>query len=146
MGELINTLNFIANLTGINVTYDRDVMDRPITLKLDDVTLEQALNQIMTMNRLSYKVLNEKSIFVFPDERPRAFWMKHTRIPLDIIYVDAFGKVVHVAQMKPLDETGTPSGWPAKYAIELNEGTAKRLNVVPGNILRIPTDARHTTQ
>ena len=67
--SLRDTLNFIANLTGINVTYDRDVMDRPVTLKLDDVTLEQALNQIMTMNRLSYKVLNEKSIFVHPDER-----------------------------------------------------------------------------
>ena len=67
--SLRDTLNFIANLTGINVTYDRDVMDRAVTLKLDDVTLEQALNQIMTMNRLSYKVLNEKSIFVFPDDQ-----------------------------------------------------------------------------
>jgi hypothetical protein len=66
---LRDTLNFIANLTGINVTYDRDVMDRAITLQFDDVDLEQALNQIMTMNRLSYKVLTEKSIFVFPDER-----------------------------------------------------------------------------
>jgi hypothetical protein len=35
---LRDTLNFIANLTGINVTYDRDVMDRAITLQLDDVT------------------------------------------------------------------------------------------------------------
>jgi tetratricopeptide repeat protein len=66
---LRDTLNFIANLTGINVTYDRDVMDRAITLQLDDVNLEQALNQIMTMNRLSYKVLNEKSILVFRDDR-----------------------------------------------------------------------------
>ena len=55
--------------SGINVNYDRDVMDRAITLQLDDVNLEQALNLIMTMNRLSYKVLNEKSIFVHPDER-----------------------------------------------------------------------------
>jgi general secretion pathway protein D len=31
------------------------------------VTLEQALNQIMTMNQLAYKVVNETSIFVFPD-------------------------------------------------------------------------------
>ena len=85
-------------------------------------------------------------IFIFPEEARRSFWMRNTLIPLDIIYVDAFGKVVHVAQMKPLDETGTPSGWPAKYAIELNEGTAKRLNVVPGNMLRIPTDARHTSE
>ena len=36
-------------------------------MQLDGVTLEQALNQIMTMNQLSYKVVNEQSIFVFPD-------------------------------------------------------------------------------
>ena len=36
-------------------------------ISLDGVTLEQALNQIMTMNTLSYKVVNERSIFVFPD-------------------------------------------------------------------------------
>lgn len=61
-------LNFIANLTGINITYDRDVPDgRPITVQLEGVTLEQALNQIMTLAQLSYKVVNERSIFVFPD-------------------------------------------------------------------------------
>src|SRR5207247_3786917 len=30
-------------------------------------TVEQALNQLMTMTQLSYKVINERSIFVFPD-------------------------------------------------------------------------------
>ena len=40
-------------------------------MQLDGVTLEQALNQIMTMNQLSYKVLSERSIFVFPDTPPK---------------------------------------------------------------------------
>jgi general secretion pathway protein D len=61
-------LNFIANLTGINITFDRDVPDgRPISVQLDGVTLEQALNQLMTLAQLSYKVVNDRSIFVFPD-------------------------------------------------------------------------------
>ena len=52
-------LGFIANLTGINITYDRDVVDgRAISVQLDGVTLEQALNQIMTIEQLSYKVVN----------------------------------------------------------------------------------------
>src|SRR5437867_3483529 len=69
--SLRDILNFIANATGINVTYDRDVQDRLVTINLDGVTLEQALNQIMTMNQLSYKVLSERSIFVFPDTAPK---------------------------------------------------------------------------
>jgi general secretion pathway protein D len=62
-----DVLNFIGSLTGINVTYDREFADRPTTINLDGVTLETALNLIMTMNQYSYKVLNERSIFVFPD-------------------------------------------------------------------------------
>jgi general secretion pathway protein D len=67
-----DVLGFIANATGINITYDRDVADgRPISIQLDGVTLEQALNQIMTMAQLSYKVVNDRSIFVFPDTQPK---------------------------------------------------------------------------
>jgi len=69
--SLRDILNFIANLTGINVSYDRDVQDRSATVQLDGVTLEQALNQIMTMNQMSYKVVSERSIFVFQDTAPK---------------------------------------------------------------------------
>ena len=65
--SLRDILNTVANVTGINITYDRDVTDRPVTIQLDGATLEQALNQLMTMNQLSYKVLNARSIFVFQD-------------------------------------------------------------------------------
>ncbi|HEV3061757.1 MAG TPA: secretin N-terminal domain-containing protein [Vicinamibacterales bacterium] len=65
--SLRDILNAIAGMTGINVTYDRDVQDRATTVNLDGLTLEQALNQLMTMNQLSYKVVSDRSIFVFPD-------------------------------------------------------------------------------
>ena len=70
--QVRDVLGFIANATGINITYDRDVTDgRPISIQLDGVTLEQALNQIMTMAQLAYKVVNPQSIFVFPDTQPK---------------------------------------------------------------------------
>src|SRR5262245_49298068 len=69
--SLKDVLAFIGSQTGINVTYDREVQDRPTTVQLDGVTLEQALNQIMTMNQLSYKVVSDRSIFVFQDTPPK---------------------------------------------------------------------------
>src|SRR5689334_7472039 len=60
-------LNFIANATGINVTYDRDYQDRAYTVQLNGATLEQALNQILSANLLFYKVLNQNTIMVIPD-------------------------------------------------------------------------------
>jgi general secretion pathway protein D len=65
--SLRDILTFVASYTGINITYDRDVTDRLTTVQLDGVTLEQALNQIMQMNQLSYKVVSDRSIFVFQD-------------------------------------------------------------------------------
>ena len=65
--SLRDILNFIASSTGINVTFDRQYTDRAFTVQLDGVTLEQALNQILSVNQLSYKVLSEQSILVFDD-------------------------------------------------------------------------------
>lgn len=70
--NLVNTslreiLSFIGNYSGINVTFDRDFQDRSITLKLEGVSLEQALQQIMLSNQLFYKVLNERTIIVAAD-------------------------------------------------------------------------------
>ncbi|MDB5323370.1 MAG: hypothetical protein JWN40_5001 [Phycisphaerales bacterium] len=77
-------------------------------------------------------------LFVFDAEEPRGFWMKNCRIPLDIIYLDAAGKVVSVKQMKPYDLNSTPSDGPAQYAIELNKGAASSAGVTPGMSLKLP--------
>ncbi len=60
-------LTFIGNYSGVNVTFDRDFQDRTITLKLEGVSLEQALQQIMIANQLFYRVLNERTIIVAAD-------------------------------------------------------------------------------
>ena len=65
--SLRDILTFIGNYSGINVTFDRDFQDRSITLKLEDVSLEQGLQQIMIANQLFYKVLNERTIIVATD-------------------------------------------------------------------------------
>ena len=65
---------------------------------------------------------NKGMLFVYPDVKPRAFWMKNTRIPLSIAYVDASGEIKRIADMKPLDTSRTPSLYPVKYALEVNKG------------------------
>jgi general secretion pathway protein D len=64
-------LNFIANLSGINVVFDPQVPPTATTVHLDGVTLEQALQQIMQVNGLAYKVLGERTILVFQDTAPK---------------------------------------------------------------------------
>ena len=65
--SLRDVLNTIGASTGINVTYDNQFTDKTYTGRFEDVTLEQALQQIMAANQLFYKVLNPKTIIVVPD-------------------------------------------------------------------------------
>jgi uncharacterized protein len=85
---------------------------------------------------------NHGMIFVFPDERRRAFWMKNVRFPLDIIFLDAEGKIVSIHRMEAYDTSSTRSDGPARYAIEINAGRAAELGLKPGDILEIPSGAR----
>ncbi len=61
-------------------------------------------------------------VFVYADDAPRSFWMKDTRIPLSIAFVDRDGTIVRIADMQPLSTKSTPSLYPARYAIEVNKG------------------------
>src|SRR5439155_20914856 len=64
-----DVLSFFAKPTGLNISYDAGVPDRVITIELDGVTSQQALDDIMAVSQLSYKVLDERSILVFPDPK-----------------------------------------------------------------------------
>ncbi|MCB9965797.1 MAG: DUF192 domain-containing protein [Rhodospirillales bacterium] len=72
-------------------------------------------------------------IFLFSDVRPRAFWMKNTFLPLDILFLDETGKIVSIRQGVPLSEDGIFSGAPAKAAVELNQGTAEMFGLLEGD-------------
>jgi uncharacterized membrane protein (UPF0127 family) len=71
-------------------------------------------------------------LFVYPDERPRSFWMKDTSLPLSIAYLDAQGRIVRIADMTPFDTSPVPSGRPAMYALEMNQGWFTRHAVQVG--------------
>lgn len=80
-------------------------------------------------------------LFVFDDEEPRAFWMKNTYIPLDILYFDEGRRLVSAQLAVPPcgDQQRCPvypSAGPAKYVLELNAGQSKDLSLKPGDILK----------
>jgi len=80
-------------------------------------------------------------IFIFPDEAPRSFWMKNTRIPLDIMYFDRDLRMVSISADTPPCRVARcpsyPSVAPAKYVLELNGGSAASLGVGVGDKLTL---------
>lgn len=70
---------------------------------------------------------NQGMLFVFPSMRERFFYMKNTRIPLDLIYLDNNKLIVSFQEnANPLDESSLPSEVPAQYVLEVNAGLAEK--------------------
>jgi uncharacterized membrane protein (UPF0127 family) len=81
-------------------------------------------------------------LFVHDIEQPLAYWMKNTKIPLDILYFDEDRKLVSVSRGVPPCLLGNrcpnyPSRGPALYVLELNAGVASQIGVAPGDELTI---------
>ncbi len=60
-------LSIIGSSAGIRITYDQAYQDKAYSIELEDVTVEEALQQIMSANQLFYKVINPKTIIVVND-------------------------------------------------------------------------------
>jgi len=76
-------------------------------------------------------------LFVYARPQHVAFWMENTLIPLDMIFVDAGGRVLKVHEnARPLDRTAIDGGDDVLAVLEINGGMAGRLGIQPGTELR----------
>lgn len=84
-------------------------------------------------------------LFIHPRQEPQAYWMKNTRIALDILYFDDSHRLVSQQRDVPPCSLGDacppyPSDAPARYVLELNAGEAARLGLHNGDALRVSSD------
>ena len=83
-------------------------------------------------------------IFVFPVAGRLDFWMKDTRIPLDMIWVASDGSVTSVAANVPRTRPDAPDteiarrSGEGRYVIELATGEAARAGIRRGTKLTLP--------
>ncbi|MFD2251197.1 hypothetical protein FHS82_000349 [Pseudochelatococcus lubricantis] len=77
-------------------------------------------------------------IFDYTDAQPVAMWMENTFISLDMLFVDAQGRIVRIAERtEPLSRRIIPSGGPVRAVIELNAGTAARIGAAVGDSVEL---------
>ena len=73
-------------------------------------------------------------LFDFGNEQPVSFFMKHTFIPLDLLFIDADGMITTIAERAvPLSEQTIPSGAPVRAVLEIPAGTASALGIHVGD-------------
>ncbi len=85
-------------------------------------------------------------LFVFSEPGQWVFWMKNTKIPLDILWMDSNKKVVDLVENIP-GCLGDPClqyqpAYDASYALEVPAGSIKRLKLAKGMQLSFDVSAR----
>ena len=102
-----------------------DSKNEPLKVGLD---IEIADTDFDIQTGLMYRntmATKQGMLFVFEEERERFFYMKNTRIPLDIVYINANRNIVSFQKnAQPFNEASLPSNAPAKYVLEINAGLA----------------------
>ncbi|NER10620.1 hypothetical protein SAMN06265375_102404 [Muriicola jejuensis] len=76
-------------------------------------------------------------LFVFPEEAYHSFYMKNTRFPLDIIYIDRDSTITSIVKnAQPLQEKSLPSTQPVIYVLEVNAGLSETWGLQVGDQIR----------
>ncbi len=82
--------------------------------------------------------LSDGMLFVFEDETVQTFWMKNTRIPLDMLFIGGDSRIRGcVERAEPFTETPRSVPAPVRYVLEVNAGFCARHVVRPGDLVVI---------
>lgn len=119
-----------------------------LTISGQTLRVELAESEEQQERGLMYrKKLNENDgmIFIFPNEQPRAFWMKNTFVPLSIGYFDRNRVLIDIQDMKAVRSImeipeSYPSRGAAMYALEVPQGWFSRKKIKVGAKFELKKD------
>ncbi|MFN2167567.1 MAG: DUF192 domain-containing protein [Anaerolineae bacterium] len=104
------------------------------TVRLAD-THESRRRGLMFVTRMAP---HEGMLFDFGNPRPVSMWMRNTPLSLDMLFVEADGRILRIEQStKPLSERLIHSGGNVRWVLELLAGTSARLGIAAGDRLEL---------
>ncbi len=106
------------------------------TLKQVDIEIaendQRRTQGMMYRTSMSY---DRAMLFIMEYERQQSFWMRNTKMSLDIIYINGDKEIVTIYKhTQPYSVSPIPSFKKAKYVIETAAGFCDKLGFAEGNI------------
>ena len=69
--KLKEVFEILARAGGINVLFDKEVRDEPVTIFIKDTPFEQALNLILSLNALAARRIGPDTLLILPNTKPK---------------------------------------------------------------------------
>jgi len=99
-------------------------------------TVEVAADEASREKGLMYRTKlapDAGMLFDFHKPSVQSFWMKNTPISLDMIFIQADGKIANIATNTiPYSEDSIASGVPVRAVLEIKGGRSAELGIEPG--------------
>jgi uncharacterized protein len=116
------------------------------TMTIGGVTMQASIADTKAERSLglSYTTMlpsDVAKVFIFEGEQQLSFWMKDMHYPIDMFFVSAEGRIVHIvstALPESYPDTTFSPPVPAQYVIETVAGFAKEHNIVTGDTIVLP--------
>jgi uncharacterized membrane protein (UPF0127 family) len=102
-----------------------------------DFTVEMAVTPEQQETGLMFRrevPADRGMLFVWDEPHEVPMWMKNTLVPLDMVFIGADGKVIHIAEdTVPQSLAQISSGGPVKATLELQAGLTEKLDIRVGD-------------
>jgi len=123
----LGRLFVVVALCTIGVSATGAEVARSITLRVAGQLVEAELADtdalrgtgLMFRDRLAR---NAGMLFLFAEDGYPCMWMRNTRIPLAVAFIDRAGRIVNIAEMTPHSLDTHCAAAPVRYALEMNRG------------------------
>jgi len=123
----------------ISIAHSQSLLKIPLYIKSKEIWVEVAKapeereKGLMGRRHLGK---NEGMLFIFEEEAYHGFWMKETRIPLSVAFIDKEYQIVMITDMEPLTLKLHIPTQPILYALEMNKGWFSANGIKVGDIIR----------
>jgi uncharacterized membrane protein (UPF0127 family) len=118
---------------------DRLAIETP-SGELHEFTVELAVTDEQRSRGLMYRremAADHGMLFLYDRIGLHSMWMANTYIPLDMLFIERDGEVVHIAERTvPQSRRPISSGQRVKAVLELRGGTTDRLDIPVGSTVR----------
>ena len=82
-------------------------------------------------------------LFIYPQEQNLSFWMKNTKIPLSIAFINSNGTITQIEPMAPYSLTSHTSKVKVRFALEMDEDWFRKNGITVGSKVDFPPEIKN---
>ena len=121
-------------------------LSKDTKLQLTKIDVEVAITPIEQSQGLMYRSEMDEGngmFFIYEKMDMLSFWMKNTKIPLDILFIDNKGVINTIHKMTtPYSERSLPSKQKSQFVVEVNGGFCDRNGIQEGDLIEYMLEAK----